>query len=259
MKLLKVLSVFAALILLNSNLIAQDDRIDDFSFDQEPLQSESSPYFALGGGVSINFGLMNYDEVNKALNLFIPGKAFDGNLTQIGGEGFTGLIYINNLRATFFSYGGSKSESMTETKDSKIYTKKFEFSSGMWGVSFDYAIVPTKKLAILPGIGIGRSSITMDAYQSENSFQWGDYKPDFNNPNVFRHQIEGTYWNLKPQINIEYALASFMMIRAGVSYNFGFGYDWKYNKEAEAIGISDDLNANGLSIQTGIFFGLFNY
>jgi len=259
MKLFRILFVLTAILFLNSNLFSQDDKIDDFSFVSEPLQSESSPYFALGGGVTINFGLFNYDEVNKVLNTFIPGKAFDGNMTQIGGEGFTGLIYINNLRATFFSYGGSKSESLTQTIDSKNYTRKFDFSTGMWGASFDYAIVPTKKLAILPGIGIGRSSINIDAYQSQSEFQWSDIKPDFNNPNVFRHQLEGTYWSLKPQINIEYALTSFMMIRAGVGYNFGFGYDWKYNKEAEAIGVPDDMNANGLSIQTGIFFGLFNY
>lgn len=259
MKLLKVLITFSAIILLSLNINAQDERIDEFSFDQEPLQSESSPYFALGGGVTINFSLTNYDEVNKVLSAFIPGKSFDGILTQIGGEGFTGLIYINNLRVTFFSYGGSKSESTNLTIDSKNYNRNFNFAAGMWGASFDYAIVPTRKLAILPGLGIGRSSLNIDSYQSQSEFQWNELKPEFSDVNVFRHEIEGTYWNIKPQINIEYALTSFMMIRAGVGYNFGFGYDWKYNKEATVNSIPDDLNANGLSIQTGIFFGLFNY
>lgn len=259
MKLLKIFLTLMALVIFSFNLNAQDDRIDEFSFDSEPLQSESSPYFALGGGVTINFGFYNYDEVNRVLGAFIKDKSFEGNLTQIGGEGFTGLIYINNLRATFFSYGGSKSESISLTIDSKNYNKSFDYSTSMWGVSFDYAIVPTKKLAILPGIGIGRSTLNMDAYQSESTFQWGDFKPDFNDPNVFRHQIEGTYWNLKPQVNIEYALTSFMMIRAGVAYNMGFGYDWKYNKEATVNTVPDNFNANGLSVQTGIFFGLFNY
>ncbi|HRP01910.1 MAG TPA: hypothetical protein PLE30_04595 [Candidatus Kapabacteria bacterium] len=259
MKLLKVLVLFSAIVFLNLNLIAQDDRIDDFSFDQEPLQTESTPYFALGGGITINFNFLNYDEVNKALNTFMPGKSFDGNLTQIGGEGFTGLIYLNNVRATFFSYGGSKSESMTLSIDNNNYTKKFNYSTSMWGASFDYAIVPTKKLAILPGIAIGRSTINMDAFQSQSNFNWSDYKPDFNNSNIYRHQIEGSYWNLKPQVNIEYALASFMMVRLGVGYNIGFGYDWKYNNEANVNNIPDKLNANGLNVQTGIFFGLFNY
>lgn len=259
MKLMKIYLTIAVLLLFSLNINAQDDRLDDFSFDQEPLQTESTPYFAVGGGVTINFGLLNYDEANKVLKTFIPGKEFTGNLTQIGGEGFTGLIYINNLRATFFSYGGSKSESTSLQINNKNYNRNFNLSTGMWGASFDYAIVPTKKLAILPGIAIGRATLTMDAYQSEGDFQWNNFKPELNDPNIFRHQVEGVSWNIKPQINIEYALANFMMIRAGIGYNIGFAYDWKYNSDTPVQNVPNEVNANGLTVQTGIFFGLFNY
>lgn len=263
-KITKVLLFCCVMIGLTIGINAQDDRIDDFSFEQQPLQEESTPYFAIGGGVNVNFSLMNYDDLNNHLNSFFKypdGSApqFDGPMLNIGGEGFTGLVYIQNFRVTIFSQAGSQVKKKDLLLNDINYTNSFKLETSMWGLSLDYAIVPTKKLAILPGLAIGKSNMILNASQTPSSYDWANFKPQTGDVNVWRNELEANYWTLKPQVNIEYAIANFIMFRLGVGYSVLFGYDWKYNGYTSTNNVPTGINTNGLTIQSGLFLGLFNY
>ncbi len=251
------LILFLALVYLSN---AQDDRLDTFFFFESLFQEEKITYFALAGGVNVNFSFLNFDELNNHLiSNFNVNKNFEGNLLQIGGEGFTGLIYLNNFRLTVGSYVGSKNLEYDITSNSNSYKRIIDFKTSFTGISIDYAIVPFKKFAILPGLAFGRGNLTINAYQNRDKFDWNQFKPGNSEQEIWRHELSNNFWVIKPQLNLEYALTNFLMFRIGVGYNTSFGTNWEYNNSAEVTNIPDKINSNGLTLQTGIFLGLFNY
>jgi len=263
---LKNLSViFILLISFIYISISQDDRLDEYSFDDSPLQEEKTPYFAISGGLNVNFSFINFDELNNHLiksNFFNTSSSvsnFEGNLLQLGGEGFTGLIYLNNFRLSISSYTGTKTLESNQKIADNNYKRYIDFSSSFTGFSIDYAIVPFKKFAILPGLSFGRGGLKIDVSQTKDQFDWSNYKPGQNDNQIYRHEVSNNYWVIKPQLNLEYALTNFLMFRLGVAYSTSFGNNWKYNNSADVINIPEKINSNGLILQTGIFLGLFNY
>ncbi len=256
--------MFSMLLICNSiNLFSQDEQLDEFSFDSEPLQTESIPYFAIAGGATVNFSFFNYDEINKHLTTNFPvsdiSPNFEGSMLQIGGEGFTGLVYIQDMRVAFFSYAGKKDNGTTVAFNGVDYKRQFDYSTGLWGLSLDYAFVPFKRFAILPGVSFAKGYLSINSYQSKSNFDWNNFKPEVGDQNVWRNELEASYWVVKPQVNLEYAITNFLMFRVGIGYSSTFAYDWKFNKSATVDNMPDGINSNGLQIQSGIFLGLFNY
>ena len=75
-----ILLVFAGMFSQNELLAsAQDEDLDSFQFDSEPIQEESIPYFGLGVGYVGTFMYLNFDELNKhlAANKFFNDKKFE--------------------------------------------------------------------------------------------------------------------------------------------------------------------------------------
>ncbi len=239
----------------------QDDRLDDYSYDSSELVTETPPYFAIAGGATFTFQFANFDALNK----HIIDKKFDlsdfsGQVNLWGGEGFTGLVYIPNLRVGFFSYGGSKNISSNisfEVENEKV-KRELEYKVGMTGLSLEYAIVPMKSFAITAGISIGRGDLTINSYETIDNADWNDFIPKANSSN-YLNVASSNYWLVKPTVNFEYAITNFLMFRVGASYNSTFAYDWKQNFNSKLNNVPNDLNADALQIQAGIFIGLFNY
>jgi hypothetical protein len=46
-------------------LLAQDDKIDDFSFEDEQINNSKTPYFALSFGGNVSFLFMDYKDINN--------------------------------------------------------------------------------------------------------------------------------------------------------------------------------------------------
>ena len=239
------------------NVWSQDKKLDEYSFDTEPIQKEKVPYFAFAGGVTSSFYFADFSALNEQLTKpghdFNVGK-FDGQLTMIGGEGFTGLIYINNLRAGFFSYGGGK---ILENNNAD-YKRTVEYRAALYGLSLDYAYVPFRKFAVLPGVSFGRGALEVNTYQAKADASWNNYNPVGDTLN-FQNQAETGFWFVKPSINLEYAIAEYLMFRVGASYNLQLGSSWTLNKNATLNNVPDKISASGMNIQLGIFVGLFNY
>ncbi|MFA5512487.1 MAG: hypothetical protein WC313_08550 [Candidatus Kapaibacterium sp.] len=255
-------NIFALILLLfSANLLfaLQDDRLDDFSFESSELKHESTPYFAIAGGATFTFQFANFDEVNSLLTTKNFGTdEFSGQVNLWGGEGFTGLVYIPNMRAGFFSYGGSKTVSGEFEANAALINREVEYRVGITGISLEYALVPLKSFAVVGGVSLGRGDLSVSTFETPSESGWNDYNPEVD-PYNFTNTISTNYWLVKPNIHLEYALTNFLMFRVGASYNLTFGTDWKQNNNSTLNGVPDAMNANALQIQAGIFVGLFNY
>jgi hypothetical protein len=245
----------------NVSFALQDEKLDDYSFDESELQHETPPYFAIAGGPTFTFQFANFDAVNKHLldKAFGVGE-FSGQVSMWGGEGFTGVVYVPNLRVGFYSYGGSKtlSKEFPAVGEQMGSTREVEYKLGMTGISLEYAYVPLKSFAVVGGVSVGRGDLSISAYETPSESDWGNYKPN-SNANNYLNIASTNYWLVKPNLHLEYAVTNFLMFRGSVSYNMSFGSDWKQNYISTLKGVPDDLNAKALQVQVGIFVGLFNY
>lgn len=238
----------------------QDERLDEFSFESSELKHESTPYFAIAGGATFTFQFANFDAVNQHLITkgFDVGE-FSGQVNLWGGEGFTGVVYIPNMRIGFLSYGGSKILSKDyPAGDEPGFKREVEYSVGITGVSLEYAYVPLKSFAIIGGVSVGQGSLELNTYQTQSESDWNNYDPATNQFN-FLNTAASNFWFIKPNVHFEYAITNFLMFRVGLSYNYTMGYDWTLNNSSTLKNVPDDFNANALQIQTGIFLGLFNF
>ncbi len=247
------------------NAFAQDDDLDSYSFETEPLKSESTPYFAIGAGYNYSFLMMNYDEVNKYVVDKLGLKKFDGAIALSGVHGFTGLVVIPNTRLGFFGMSGSKlSEAdVKSSSGTKEGTRSSELTVSMNGFSLDYGYVPFKGFAILPGFNFGWGQYKLESVESPLVMDWSDFdKIDLSGTKMNR--LENSFMFVQPQLNLEYAVTNFAMLRANVAYNLSFANplsdkDWLLNKNTEVKNVPSKMNSNGVSFQIGIYLGLFNY
>ena len=122
-------------------------------------------------------------------------------------------------------------------------------------IHVDYAIVPAKGLAILPGVGFGFGTHTLAVFQSEPEATWENWG---GGSNSFA-ELERSTLMLVPRLNVEYAFTPFIAVRAAAIYNWQFSAnDWTGNRVATVSGVPDDLNMSVFSAQIGLFVGLFN-
>lgn len=260
MKTARLILPILLFILSFGSLYSQDDRLDNFTFESEPLKHESIPYFAVAGGYTGTFTFLNYDEINNQLNAGNFGVGtFDGPLYLNGAEGFTGVFIVPALRAGFFSYGGTKKLSKTDTFNGVPNLERdVQLSVGYTGIALEYGIVLFKSFAILPGVGFGWGNMSLEATQTEQNADWGNFNP---NPeaNNYMKRIESSYLFVKPNLNIEYSILNILMFRLNATYMLPFSYDWKYNHAATLNNVPDGVAAKGFAVQVGLFVGLFNY
>lgn len=230
----KLLMLLFLLTFISAQLIAQDDDLDDLSFETYDYQETSAVYFVAGGGFTGSFIFPDFD----ALNTEVTGLKIDeSNIFMMGAEGFTAIPYLKNFRIGFSSISGSAESSFTESETDWDVRYSLDYT----GLSFDYAIVPFRSFAILPGINAGWGGALYEQY---------------NGNNMIRN--EASFWSVKPHVNLEYALAEYLMVRLAGAYSLTFMSDWKKNYDYKSI-LSTDVNGNGMEIRFGIYVGVFTY
>lgn len=254
-----------SMILLFSSLvaIAQDEEIDNWSFDTEPLKEDKVPYFALAGGYTGTFFSANFEEMNSLLNskFGFDAEALSSSIYMNGFEIFTGLPFIENIRAGFYTRTGMASNEMTIND----LNRKTEFTISNSGINIEYAFVPLKNLALTFGSGFGWGKTKLEIYQSQNEINWGEIGTAQPSDNFF-HSAEAGFLNIEPKINIEYAVQSWLAIRLGANYSLSFmevgvfsDASWEYNQGTAINDFPDEITGSGLGIQFGVLIGLFNY
>lgn len=246
--------IFAA---FSFNLKAQDDELSRLGFEEMPIKEEKQPYFGIGAGLTSSFLFINFDDLNKHIEGFQLDGTFKSPVFIIGGEVMSVPFIVSNSRISFFWFGSANE---LKNEDLKRY---FEYYISFAGFSFNYAIVPFKSFAILPGLSTGWGNLQLDAYQGDKA-QWDSFifKPDNNN---FINRAEMGFIFLQPHLHFEYAMTDFFVVRISASYNMSFKGalwtdDWKLNRIAKLENVPEGIGKiNGLNLQIGLFIGLFNY
>lgn len=245
-------NIFAFLLLALCSIastFAQDNGNLNFQFEETEMTEIKPPYFGLGGGYIGGFVFPKFDEVKIKFSDFSDLK---GGVYLSGAEGFSAIAIVPNVRLGFFGLNGSKSYEKARSDT----TTGVSYAIGFTGFSIDYGYVPFKSFALLSGVNIGWSNITIEKYKSRSRIDWPDLS---NDPTAYFWSIEGKFWFIEPKINVEYAITPFFMIRTGIGYSFVFSKKWKYNRFATVDNVPTSLNTNGFKVQFGLFLGLFNY
>jgi len=263
-----------AMLLITTNIKAQDDEFENYAFDDN--KADKTPYFALSFGWNANFLFMNYDEINK--RLWSPGVVdklgFSGPVFGSRLDFFTAMSpLVNNARLGVNYFWGSQAKELTASNmvyepNSGTYFHIYlnfyrKLSINSFGVHFDYAIVPFKSLAILPGIGLKLGTMSLEYYETILPKDWEN--PDrvalIHNAN---EKLTYYYASVEPQISIEYAITGFLMLRGAGSYSFDFDRPlvnniWTINGNNPYSGVPKSVSPKGFSASIGVYLGLFNY
>jgi len=257
MKIMKNITIFLVVLFFNLfSMFAQDDKLDSLNFEMTPVKEEKPPYFAFGGGYTGTFLMLNMDDLNAHIknNKFgVPDMK--ATLYMSGAQGFTAIAVIPNVRIGFFGMGGT---TVSEIKTDPA-TTGVSYAVSYTGFSIDYGFVPLRALAVLPGISGGWVTTTIESYQSKNT---SDFTKDFKSGSDaanYLYRATGSFYFVQPNLNIEYAITKFLMARANVGYSFSFSPDWKFNGTGTLNNVPKGINANGLTLQFGVFIGIFNY
>lgn len=236
------------------NAAAQDDRLNELNFDEEPLPEETVAYSAIGIGPSVNLFMPKVDDINalaKRQGLDDMGSP----LILAGVEFFTAIGVVPNARVGFSWLTGSvESTKNVPGPGGNGITLSLEYAVSTRALHLEYAIVPASKLAILPGLGFvwGYSTITSSA--SSGTFDWNSSQNS-----TSRQVLEQSSLCLMPRLSVEYAVTPYLNIRLQGAYAAQVSAsDWMANTDSPTTNIPTTIGVNGLNAQLGIFVGLFN-
>lgn len=258
----------------------QDENLDDFEFAEETpfttqeLQEEKNEYFLLTGGYTGTLFFANFDDLNSHLSAKNFGfEDFESPLYLNGVQGITGIFYfVPNMRIGFVHMAGSKMQELdTQVDDMGTMidvTRGIEYAVDYTGFSLDYAFVPFSSFSFTIGATVGWGDLNIDSWQTPSEMNFDEFDTEGNSLR-YLDRLNQSYWFIQPNLNVEYALeliegAKLVMFRVniGYPYTFSMGSDsekWKFNRGASVSDMPDGINANGLTVQFGIFVGLFNF
>lgn len=239
-------------------LVAQDYEFEDYDFSSSD-KATAQPYFALSFGGTASFQFMDYDALNEHLGKLLVGSQIadvpdiDGQFMSYGFNFFTALSpLINNARLGISYQTGSREveQNYAILGNVNLYRK---VEVNQIGINFGYAWVPMKGFAIIPELGVNVGDMLVQQCVTNTS-------TTISSAYTFSHH----YIAVTPQVNIEYAVTSFLMLRLNGSYSFYMNnpvYEntWTYNGNNKYEAMPDKVKPAGFSASVGVFIGLFNY
>ena len=245
-----LLATFFLLGFLATSVFAQDDKLNQFSFEDVPTEDVRPPYFAVSGGPTATWLFTNLTDVNSFVN-GITGTSYSAPLLMFGGEGFAAIGFIPNVRV------GIMGATSFNPLQNEAKTRRVEYTVSLTGVIIDYAITPLKGFSIIPGVAGGLGAANFEISQSSGNPTFSQIPPIPSATNYMR-RLRSNLTFLMPRLNIEYAFTSFSMIRVNAGYNLSFMGDWQADNISTVTGVPAGINATGLTVQVGLFVGLFN-
>jgi hypothetical protein len=249
---MKNILLIIAVLLMPILVSAQDDEIDNLPFENEPLREESLSYFLVAGGLTFDWLMLNEDHLNSFIANVPEGLKLSGPMQLSGGQGVTGIPWIKNLRIGVLGYGGSLESDIVTENDIDYQAK---LTASMFGFSVHYGYVPFRGFAILGGVNAGWGDVRYETYATVK-----DALSEFDMHNGGTNRLQKDYFFVMPNIQLEYALANFIVLRADASYNLTVGQDenWTYNANGTNT-VNPDFNLNGLKVGFGVMVGLINF
>ena len=251
----RLLTLLSILLLAASTMVAQDDKLNQFSFEDVPTEEAKPPYFAVSGGFISTWLFTNLTDLNTLTNSVV-GANYNTPIVLFGGEAFAAIGIIPNVRVGFMSIGSINT--LQSASSGATPMRQTEYSITMNGVSIDYAWTPLKGFSIIPGVRGGWGAVNYEISQSSSSSsQPYPLFPIVSTSNSMRRMRSNMLFAM-PNVNIEYAFTLVSMVRLNVGYNLSFMQDWRADNASTLTGVPTSINASGLTAQVGLFVGLFN-
>ncbi|MFM8472155.1 MAG: hypothetical protein ACKOBV_01385, partial [Candidatus Kapaibacterium sp.] len=150
-------SLLLVLLLASARVVAQQtdgDNLGEITFEELKDKEKSTQYFAVGGGFTGNFLMMD----DAALNANLPAGFAVGQLKKplfvSGGQGFL-TFFFKNIRFGFNAGIGTQTVDTTIISGSDTTKRQLDYSASFNGVTIDYAIPVFSGFTILPGVQAG--------------------------------------------------------------------------------------------------------
>lgn len=251
--------ILILMIMSSIAILAQDEYIDSLVFESEEPVSIYKPYYSIGLGYLGNFFFQNFDDLNAHfLNNRFSLEELKAPLYLHGALLMIGIPNVDNTRISIYRCGGSKS---LLGKDSTFFGIRYkgqgEYFVAYNGLSFDYAIQIAQSFVIVPSFGGGFGEIIIEHSYTPENYDWRNFIPG-TSQNTYLNRAEAGFWFIQPNINFEYTITGYSMIRATVGYNYSFLNKWKFNRGADLLNVPSSINSTGFYLQFGIFLGIFN-
>jgi hypothetical protein len=232
---------------------AQDNRLDELSFDEEPLPEETVAYSSIGIGPVFSLFTPDMSDLNRRATL-LGLDEMSSPFFLAGAEFFTAIGVFPNFRLGFSWQSGSVGSKKDFVSTGGGLTKSLEYSVSIRSLHIDYAIVPAAKLAIIPGVGFAWGYSTITSSTVSGSYDWAS--DTSLTSQVF---LEQSSLSILPRLSVEYSVTPFLNLRAQAGYAVPFSTsDWTANTNGTALNVPTSISVQGLSAQIGIFVGLFN-
>lgn len=256
-------SLLAALLCLALAVpaVAQDDRLDELTFDEGvTLKDEALPYFAIGVGPVLTLSFPDLDDINaRAVQLGLAEMKTP--FIQAGVELFTAIGIVPNVRVGFSWITGSVYSEGRVPAGTDTVNRTMEYSIGSRAFFADYAWVPVRGFSIVPGVGFCWATQTIATFQAPGDVAWAnltDPRTLAPSPTAFS-EMRRSALALVPRLNIEYAIAPWVAVRAQAAYTLQVsGGDWELNRTSNVTNVPENIKITAFSGQLGLFIGLFN-
>jgi len=153
-------------------LRAQDEQIEDFSFEDLPEEEVSSFYEIVGIGVIGTAQFLNVEAVQQVAEQLFPQStpAIDAPLYCTGFYVAESFYPGKKFRFGFLYTAGSRTQTGTTTigsgNDTIQVQRRLEYGVSYNALTVDYAFVPASQLAIVAGLQLGWGSLRLSAAQS---------------------------------------------------------------------------------------------
>jgi hypothetical protein len=230
------------------------DNLGEITFEELKDKEKSTQYFAVGGGFTGNFLMMDDAALNEKLPANFKVGSLKSPLFVSGGQGFL-TFFFKNIRFGFNAGMGTQTTDTTVVSGADTIKQQLDYSASFNGVTIDYAIPVFSGFTILPGVQAGFGSMIFERYDGKSSDTWSGV---VNNTPRTMSRLEISHLFVQPTVQFEYSLTTFTMIRANVGYAMTFqGDSWMLNRTTQLSGSPKELNSGGLTAGFGVFFGLF--
>ncbi len=252
----RIIAIASLLTIVALTTFAQDE---DSSGESNNFRRAKSKVGG-AGGFTPAWGLFKFDEINKVLKSSGLPEMKSGPMYLSGGEGYGYIMFLKNVRMGGKGMGGTIS-STTIDQTTKM-KKNVDYRISYGGFLIDYVMPLGNHLDVSVGLTLGGGSVDITVTRDDNSFKvWNDLWTEFGTnaftKNTTQH-LNGSFFALTPNANIEYAILRWFQIRVGVTYPYMTNATWKLEDEKEILGVPDKLKPDGPVITAGIMFGFFN-
>ena len=229
------------------------DNLGEITFEELKDKEKSTQYFAVGGGFTGNFLMMDANAINANLPSTFKVGSLSAPLFVSGGQGFL-TFFFKNLRFGFNSGVGTQTVDTNVVVGGDSLKRQLDYSASFHGVTVDYAVPLFNGFTMLPGVQAGFGNMSFERYDGKATDSWTNVEKTPTNVS----RLEVSHLFVQPTVQFEYALTTFTMVRAHVGYAMTFtGDTWTLNRTTQISGAPTSLNSSGLVAGFGVFFGLF--